>query len=298
MLEIAFSQSAAGTLKCAMGRHKGERMESGAVAVIAADPTEKRRLAREMRARTWQGGEIAGNAHDVACLCLQLDYGDISALEADVHARNGVLQALYGHCPGMAQERLETSQKGLARALQAPQIRLWIGEQDACDLTAAFWLCHLLRGREVQMHTVLLPQMEWRGGEIRMASGAADFDAEQMSRHVERSVEIPAQARRYMAGRWQELQRENAPLRAMINGRVESVPEDFYDRMLLREIPQGEWRMGAVLARALGKMRAVGDDLLYRRICAWIDRGVLETVAPAREGMPYSAVLRRGPAWK
>lgn len=294
MLEIVFSQSVAGTLKYAMGRHKGERMESGAVAVLTADPAEKRWFAREMRARTWHGGEIAGNACDVACLCLQLDYGDISALEADVHARNSALQTLYGHCA----ELLETSQKGLAQVLQAPQIRLWIGEQDACDLTAVFWLCHLLRGREVQMHAVFLPQMKWRGGEIRMASGAADFDAEQMSRHVERSVEIPAQARRYMAGRWQELQRENAPLRAMINGRVESVPEDFYDRMLLREIPQGEWRMDTVLVRALGKMRAVGVDLLYQRICAWIDQGVLETVAPAQEGRPYSDVLRRGPAWK
>ncbi|OUP25312.1 DUF3658 domain-containing protein, partial [Gemmiger sp. An194] len=38
------------------------------------------------------------------------------------------------------------------------------------------------------------------------------------------------------AGRWKELQRENAPLRVCLNGGLQSMPENFYDSFLLREL--------------------------------------------------------------
>ena len=51
-----------------------------------------------------------------------------------------------------------------------------------------------------------------------------------------------------------QLQEENAPLRAVINGRLHSVPEDFYDGMLLSRLPEAGQtiRLAELLGRTLG----------------------------------------------
>ena len=38
--------------------------------------------------------------------------------------------------------------------------------------------------------------------------------------------------------KWNQLQNENAPLRAMLNGKLQSVSEDIYDSFILREIAE------------------------------------------------------------
>ena len=40
------------------------------------------------------------------------------------------------------------------------------------------------------------------------------------------------------AMKWNQLQNENAPLRAMLNGKLQSVSEDIYDSFILREIAE------------------------------------------------------------
>lgn len=39
---------------------------------------------------------------------------------------------------------------------------------------------------------------------------------------------------------WKRLQEENAPLRAMVDGKVQSVPVDFYDEAILSGITEAE----------------------------------------------------------
>lgn len=52
---------------------------------------------------------------------------------------------------------------------------------------------------------------------------------------------------------WQTLQRENAPLRAVLNGQLVSVPETLYDDFILREIAaeQDEFREANVIGLAI-----------------------------------------------
>lgn len=298
MLEVAFSESVAGSLKYAIGMKRGQVIQSGAAAVFCEDPEEKERILKQLREpKVWRGGEISGSARDVVSLHLQLDWGDLSALQTDPEARRAPLEQLFGHYEGVTDDLIGSAKQALSRILEADEMRLWIGEADACDLTAAFWICHLLRSSGAEIRVVYLPAMEQTENEIRRYSGAADLEPEALSLYAETAVRLSPQMRRYMANRWCELREENAPLRAMINGTVTGAAEDLYDLVLKREIPEGEFVLGLAVGRALGRLRAVGDAILYRRICAWIDEGILELVRPARDGNPYSAVVQRGAKW-
>lgn len=57
------------------------------------------------------------------------------------------------------------------------------------------------------------------------------------------------------ATHWQELQRENAPLRATLNGQLISAPETLYDDFIFREIAaEGEeFQEVKVIGRVIGK---------------------------------------------
>ncbi|MDO4740767.1 MAG: DUF3658 domain-containing protein [Eubacteriales bacterium] len=298
MLEVAFSESVAGALKFAAGRKKGQAIEQGAAAVFCDDPAEKERiLAKLQEPKTWRGGELDCRAKDVVSLHLQLEYGDLSALETEPAVRLEALQSLYAEFPGVPEELIQSAQSALESILSAQEMRLWIGEQDAGDIIAACWLCHILRGRNVKMHAVYLPAIEQDGDAVVRHAGAGDFEPERLSLEAEKTHGLTPEMQRYMANRFCELKEENAPLRAMVNGAVLSVPEDLYDPALRACVPEGECKLGMIVGRALGSLRAVGDDLLRVRVRRWIAEGVLEEVSPARDENPYSAVVRRGPRW-
>ena len=63
-----------------------------------------------------------------------------------------------------------------------------------------------------------------------------------------------------MAHRWEVLRQENAPLRAVVNGRVRSVGEDFYDEMIRRHLPEGQTKIANIIGEVLGREKpGIGD---------------------------------------
>ncbi len=290
MLEIAFGESVAGALKYAIGRKKGQIIAQGAVSVFCDDSAERARILAEMqRPRQWQGGEIPGRGSDVACLNLYLDYGDLTRPDDRAEA----LRALFGRYEGVVGDMCKTTQQALARIDEADEIRLWVGEQDACDLTGAFYICHRLRASKARIYMVYVPMLVQKDNAIVRHSGAADMEPEELSLYAEKSVELSTEMRSYMANRFAQMQQENAPLRAMVNGIVASVPENIYDPILEMCMPEGEFVLGKWLGRALSLTRGVGDAFLYLRILKMLEDGKAVLTEPAREDNPYSAVLRR-----
>lgn len=96
---------------------------------------------------------------------------------------------------------------------------------------------------------------------------------------------------------WSQLQNENAPLRVMLNGRLQSVSEDIYDSFILREImaqPE-QFKMAVVIGNVLGKYQlGIGDVWISNRIDKMIENGMLEIVQGAPKGeMIYRRILRK-----
>jgi len=99
------------------------------------------------------------------------------------------------------------------------------------------------------------------------------------------------------ASHWQELQAENAPLRAMLNGHLVSMSEKLYDEFILREIAaEGEqFQEAMIVGRVLGKYQlGIGDSWIAFRIEEMIDAGKLEAVTAGTKDMPiYHRVLKK-----
>lgn len=97
---------------------------------------------------------------------------------------------------------------------------------------------------------------------------------------------------------WGDLMRENAPLRAQINGRLHSVPEDFYDFLIERAIDRqggAAFLQAKVIGEVLGRDRpGVGDGFLALRMEKMIERGTLCVVTEAPSDAPgYHRMLRQ-----
>lgn len=88
---------------------------------------------------------------------------------------------------------------------------------------------------------------------------------------------LPANLLRSLASRWEELRRENATLRAVLNGALVSVPDTLYDACILRELEkqEDEFMEARLIGQVLGKYRlGIGDAwiaLLHRAMdTGWI----------------------------
>ena len=96
-----------------------------------------------------------------------------------------------------------------------------------------------------------------------------------------------------MARRWERLQRENAPLRAVVNGAVRSVEADFYDGLIRRNIPEGRTKIAHIIVNVLSREKpGVGDTWLAERIRWMLSAGELRMVEERPERF-YSSVVER-----
>lgn len=95
-----------------------------------------------------------------------------------------------------------------------------------------------------------------------------------------------------LSGMWAALKAEDAPLRALVNGRLVGVPEHFYDPWLLRAIPRtGSFQAAVAIGRALAAVPGVGDAVFVQRLQALLAAGALRMVQPGADGHFYGAVL-------
>ena len=95
-----------------------------------------------------------------------------------------------------------------------------------------------------------------------------------------------------LSGMWAALKAEDAPLRALVNGRLMGVPEHFYDPWLLRAIPRtGSFQAAVAIGRALAAVPGVGDAVFVQRLQALLAAGALRMVQPGADGHFYGAVL-------
>lgn len=98
------------------------------------------------------------------------------------------------------------------------------------------------------------------------------------------------------AMQWWELEGENAPLRAVVNGSLVSIPADFYDHFIERELEKetGAFMEARLIANVIGRYQlGIGDKLLHERMEAFIEKGNLEIVSPAEEGKPAARRILR-----
>lgn len=320
MLEIVFNESAAGSLKCGIGRG----IECGGVTAIAIlhedgrPATEEEqeaarkelaeREARDRRKRA-QAIPLDGSPADIFAFSAAFSVGQLADNRPDClgEKRLAALRLLTGCYPAdaadAALEMLTCARKNLEtflhRVRQGEGIRVWCSQSpdEQCGL---YWLAAQLAAAKLtpEITLVTLPAFEerWDGVVVRRTS-FGEVAPEEWGRLAENGVPLPKNYLLGLSSHWAQLQAENAPLRTMVNGQLVSMPEDCYDSFLLRELDAlpDAFREAKLIGLTMGKYQlGVSDGWYAYRIEQFIQGGrLLPLTKPEESSSAYHRILRK-----
>lgn len=240
---------------------------------------------------------LEGSPEDVLSFPMDLDIGDLSDIDAGMNGRQALYDELFNHFPGVAAEIMKINRRAIARlkeALPTPaHIRIWTGASDPSELCGLYYICHLFADSPADLSVVRIPAEFEKPPKIVLYRSTGEVAVDDFEVLATYNTPLSPLQRDLYAQLWRELAVENAPLRAVVNGRVVGVPEDFYDFALRSCLPEGEFRVATLLGNALSRIPGVGDSWLYSRLKLMIDAGELTEVAPPGGDYPYSGILRK-----
>lgn len=311
MLEAVFGSSAAGSMSVAKGR---TGYVGGSFGVVfcrgnghkpsKAEIQKAQQAAEARERRNWKEAvPLEGSRKDIVSFRLMLSVGDIDE-DGIGPTRKSVLCSLYPDLVSDMEKAIEESQQNLSvlteRAEAGEPIRIWSSNNpdEACGL---YWLMEQLRPvgfEKLDITLVRLPEFQKRpDGVIVQYTAWGEVEPYQFGRMALSGETLPVNAMRMMATCWKQLQQDNAPLRAVLNGRVISAPESLYDSYILQEIAlqNQEFNEATVIGKVIGKYQlGIGDGWIARRIEQFIHDGLLEPVTQAgQDGPSYRRILRK-----
>ena len=314
MIEIVFSSAACDSLRGAMICSTSTLLSSAKFSIklhaVSEEEAEKHQREFEERKRLLElnAKPYEPKHTNVFGLEFVLSIGDISEDKPGI-LRQQVLESLRRITDRetgweLAQRQLQKANSNLeaviSRAIKGEDIRIWYSSQPD-ELCGLYWLMSKLSKLEGQIgetFTVQLPDLEVNEkGQIIQNYGWGNMYNEKWNEYIPIKRAMPMSLRSCYAARWEQLQTENAPLRAMINGRLVSVAESFYDEFIIKEIVAEEpiFKEGEFISRFLLKYQlGIGDLWIAARIEEMIKAGKLEPVtAPSENSPTYWRKLRK-----
>ena len=311
MLEVVFGSNAAGSMSVAMGqagcigstfsvivnRNEGHKPTTAEIKKIQQEVELCER-------RNWaEAVPLEGERKDIISFGLLLSVGAIDE-DGIGPTRKSVLYSLYPEQANDIENAIEEAQQNLSvlmeRAEKGDSIRVWSSNHpdETCGL---YWLMEQLRPigfEKLNITLVRLPDFQKRpDGTIVQYVDWGNVEPYQFGRMALLGEKLPGNAIRMMANRWKQLQEDNAPLRAVLNGRVASVPESLYDPYILQEIAiqNQAFNEAIVIANVIGKHQlGIGDGWIARRIEQFIHDGLLMPVTQAdQDSLSYRRILRK-----
>lgn len=129
-------------------------------------------------------------------------------------------------------------------------------------------------------------QKEWTTGGTARFSTVNEVSPNLIPHFYKQRRQLTETEQGQLLSGWKRLQEENAPLRAIVDGRVQSVPADFYDEAILSGITEAEMPAAHAVGRAMGELdmktgNRVGDMFIFARIRALAQTGKIQIVHDA-----------------
>ena len=315
-MDVLFMESAAGGLKYAMDYGRREYKEPHFFAVIVTkkdgspvtpeEEREARRQAIEQEKAAWrQAKPVSGKKADIFCLPLALQTGDISELLPG-EKRAERLRRLTIDIPEKERDYVEKIVPGVLKDLEkikkkldkGESLRIWYSNNPD-EYFGMLWFCAWLDSLgefENKIYTVCLPlwretpygKINYSGwGEVRMEYWHELYSPVQL-----RNIDI-----KMYANEWKKLMAENGPLRAVINGRSQSVPEDFYDSFIIKEIQKQpeEFLQAQVVGSVIGRYQlGINTGFITARMEKMAEKGMLTPLTQPPEDWPlYHRKMKR-----
>ncbi len=229
-------------------------------------------------------GWVEGTAEEVVCLGFNLDIGDIKKT-VDSQYRKELIFSLfvryeYGRFAETEEELKQVADvyinelRRLKKFLKDGEaLRIWYSDAPY-SICGFYSLCHMLLKYENEVHAVRLPEYVERENVIISYSNWGNVAAEEFAGFLPFEKTLTGDEVRMYAGLWSRLVEDNSPLRAVINGKVVGVPEDFYDFLILKRLTGAPVKEARLIGDILGCYRlGVGDWWYANRIDYHIQQG-------------------------
>jgi len=260
MIEVMFGESEGGAMKMAKNYQKPD-YNNGAIGWIGKKPS------KEELDKMFEGHAIGGNSSEVVCIPFMLDNGYINVpieseyrkkLILDMYTINGI------NDKNTLKDLDETWGKYLVEierlkkyATLGEDIRLWYSDAPY-SVCGFYYVCNLLKDYNCKVFVIKLPKyMQLSDDEIQYYISWGEIAAGKFYKFLHLEKELSYCELRYFASNWFELMEENSTLRAIVNGRVIGVPEDFYDNIIKKR--DTRWRV----------YYGTSDWKYFRKISSW-----------------------------
>ena len=263
MVEILFGESSAGSMKAA----KCENVEY----------------------KNGQPPWIQGSSDEVICLGFMLDMGYIGEA-VDRQYRKDFIYSMYAQNQWEQDEEYENELKKLGnvyagelarliRFLEGGEpVRIWYS--DAPYSRCGFYhVCSILKNYPNEVTVVTQPEHVVKKNVIVSYHSWNEVAAEEFAGFLGNERKLTSDEIRMYAEMWGELVLENAPLRAVVNGTVLSVSEDFYDFIIWNRLTEKPVKECRLIGDILGQVPiGIGDWWYAARIEHFIRQGKIKVV--------------------
>lgn len=301
MLEVVFSDSTKGSMKMAKNYNE-KNMLGGSIGYIG-EKTSKAELKKNFEnklKRHFEGQAIGGSPQDVAYIGFFLDIGDISD-EIDGIERQNIFRKIWGRFKLDEKEQeqfFQNQRKDMEKLLFAANngipIRIW-KSSTPYSTCGFYFVCKILKNIDCEISVVSLPEyVQVSENEIVAYSNWGEVDSGKFYQFLPLEKQLSQIEKQMFSERWSELTAENASLRAIVNGKLISVPEDFYDYVITQNLPDEDFVMARLLGKLIGGYNlGVSDSWYALRIDKMIRENKLIVVENKDISHPYRKVLRK-----
>ena len=283
MIEVLFAESEAASMRAAKSTVIYSKIDGPTSVFIAGKkkPPEKE-----------HSGWLEGNAGDVVCFGYRLDIGNIQDDIEGHYRKNLIFSLLNMENEKETQDYADSymQMQKLKIYLEAGEsIRIWYSDApySRCGL---YHLCNILNCYENEIRLIKLPEYVVHGKTIVFYKNWGEVAAEEFAGFLSGERIVSKEELRMYASLWNELVEDNSPLRAIVNGKMIGVPEDFYDFMILNRITTKPIKECRLIGDIIGHNQAsIGDWWYAKRIQHFIEKGLIKVLEDAEK--PYARLI-------
>lgn len=223
----------------------------------------------------------------VACIGYALDIGDISENNLifgrpKEFFRLEFLKYDDRQLETIFREQTKDAELVLKTIKTGGDIRIW-RSLEPHNICAFAFLCDIMYGYNINVYCIDLPS-EYPSWSL--------LETKRYSDMLSKTYLLNRDEIKEYRNRWRELKKENAPLRAIVNGKITSVSEGFYDFVINKNFSSKECSIG----EALGNIARVNNlrvslNWLFARMKMMIEVGKIEIVSICEQD-PLATIIK------
>ena len=248
------------------------------------------------------------NSDGILNLDLQLNYGlldgDIYATQANFEARihksffKDISDKKLGSWCKQKLRKIHSSLSKLEKKLKNDgEIRLWLSN-NAFDRCGLYWFCDYAKDYNSRIHIVVCPEYELDSENNKLVQNtrwAAFTNMSYMASFVKTAKELSKKEISFYSELWQNLIKENAQLRVLIDNKIISTTADFFDKTILSYVGDEPKPQVTIIGNFLSDWYCTDYGFVSERIEFLIKQGYIEIVEDRvnNEGSYVVRTLRR-----